>query len=92
MTGSILGMIVLGLIVGAVLALLTLAAGVRGRVEKEPRGIVVTILLGIVGSVVGGVLGRALITSQEGKGTGLVMAMVGALVLLFAYRMTRERT
>jgi uncharacterized membrane protein YeaQ/YmgE (transglycosylase-associated protein family) len=84
MTG-ILIMIVLGLIVGAVAKLL--------MPGNDPGGIVVTILLGIAGAVVGGFLGRVLGLYQEGQPAGFVMSVIGAIVLLFGYRMlTRART
>jgi len=76
---SILVMIGLGLIIGAVAKLL--------MPGKDPGGFIVTVLLGIAGAVVGGVLGRALGLYQEGQPAGFVMSVVGAMVLLFAYRM-----
>jgi uncharacterized membrane protein YeaQ/YmgE (transglycosylase-associated protein family) len=81
---SILVMIVLGLIIGAVAKLL--------MPGNDPGGIIVTILLGIAGALVGGFLGRAVGLYQEGQPAGFVMSVVGALVLLFGYRMlTRAR-
>ena len=83
MTG-ILVMIVLGLIIGAVAKLL--------MPGNDPGGIIVTILLGIAGALVGGFLGRAIGLYQEGQPAGFVMSVIGALVLLFAYRLlTRAR-
>ena len=82
--GSFLAMIVIGLIVGAVAKLL--------MPGDDPGGMIVTILLGIAGAVVGGFLGRALGLYGEGEPTGFVMAVIGAIVLLFGYRMlTRSR-
>src|SRR5262245_17821940 len=82
---GILVMIVLGLIIGAVAKLI-----MPGR---DPGGMIVTILLGITGSIVGGVLGRAVGLYHEGQPAGFVMSVVGALVLLYAYRMlTPART
>lgn len=81
---SILVMIVLGLIIGAVAKLL--------MPGNDPGGIIVTILLGIAGALVGGFLGHAIGLYQEGQPAGFVMSVVGALVLLFGYRMlTRAR-
>jgi uncharacterized membrane protein YeaQ/YmgE (transglycosylase-associated protein family) len=81
---SILVMIVLGLIIGAVAKLL--------MPGNDPGGIIVTILLGIAGALLGGFLGRAIGLYQEGQPAGFVMSVVGALVLLFGYRMlTRAR-
>jgi uncharacterized membrane protein YeaQ/YmgE (transglycosylase-associated protein family) len=81
---DVLAMIVVGLIVGAVGKFLMPGA--------DPGGIVVTILLGIAGSVVGGYLGRALGLYQPGQAAGFIMSVIGAVVLLFAYRaLTRSR-
>ena len=83
MTGFLV-MVVLGLIIGAVAKLV--------MPGDDPGGIIVTILLGIVGAVVGGFLGRAIGLYQEGQPAGFVMSVVGALVLLFVYRLfTRAR-
>ena len=58
----------------------------------DPGGIIVTILLGIAGAVVGGLLGRVIGLYQEGQPAGFVMSVIGALVLLFGYRLlTRQR-
>ena len=64
----------------------------RGN-KGDPGGIVITILLGIVGAVVGGFLGTAL---GFGSVTGfdvrsLLIAIAGTLVLLFAYRFFTSR-
>jgi uncharacterized membrane protein YeaQ/YmgE (transglycosylase-associated protein family) len=83
MTG-ILVMIVLGLIIGAVAKLI--------MPGQDPGGIIITILLGIAGALVGGFLGRAIGLYQEGQPAGFLMSIIGALVLLFVYRMfTRAR-
>jgi uncharacterized membrane protein YeaQ/YmgE (transglycosylase-associated protein family) len=81
---AILVMIVLGLIVGA-LAKLVMPG-------EDPGGIIVTILLGIAGALVGGFLGRAVGLYQEGQPAGFLMSILGALLLLFIYRLlTRAR-
>jgi len=81
---GILVMIVLGLIIGVVAKFV--------MPGDDPGGIIITILLGIAGAVVGGFLGRILGLYQEGQPAGFVMSVIGALVLLFGYRMfTRQR-
>jgi uncharacterized membrane protein YeaQ/YmgE (transglycosylase-associated protein family) len=75
---GILGWIVFGLIIGAVAKLI--------MPGKDPGGIVVTMLLGIVGAVVGGFIGRALGMYEPGQPAGWVMATIGAIVLLAIYR------
>jgi len=61
---------------------------------KDPGGIIVTILLGIAGSMVGGFIGSALGIANPGTGfdlMSLIFAVAGALLLLFLYRMFMAR-
>ncbi len=75
---GVIGWIVFGLIVG-VLAKLVMPG-------KDPGGIVVTVLLGIVGALLGGFLGRALQLYGPGEPAGVIMSVIGAVLLLFGYR------
>jgi uncharacterized membrane protein YeaQ/YmgE (transglycosylase-associated protein family) len=75
---SVLGWIVFGLIVGVLAKLL--------MPGKDPGGLIVTILLGIVGALVGGFIGRLLGFYQPGQPAGYLMAIVGAILVLFIYR------
>ena len=59
---------------------------------KDPGGIIITILLGIAGSFVGGMLGRAFGLYQEGEAAGLILSVVGAILLLIVYRLFRRNT
>ena len=82
--GSILGMIIIGLIAGAIAKLI-----MPGR---DPGGIVVTILLGIAGSFVGGFLFNSLLgRGDESATSGLIGSVIGALILLALYRMFAGR-
>lgn len=84
---GIVGWIVFGLIVGVVAKLL-----MPGR---DPGGMIVTVLLGIAGAVVGGFIGRAMGLYGPQDMAGMVMSVVGAVVLLFLYRLVaggRPRT
>ena len=76
----VIGWIVFGLIVGVVAKLL-----MPGR---DPGGFVVTVVIGIVGALLGGFLGRMLGMYREGDPVGFVMAVIGAIVLLWIYRRT----
>ena len=80
---SILGWILFGLIVGALAKLV-----MPGR---DPGGIIVTMLLGIAGAVIGGLIGRALGFYGPGEAAGFVMSFLGAVVLLVIYRMMVRR-
>jgi len=60
---------------------------------KDPGGIIVTMLIGIVGSLTAGFLGRVLGIYHAGDaGPGLIASVIGAVVLLTIYRaVTRRR-
>ena len=75
---SIIGWILFGLIVGVVAKLI-----MPGR---DPGGMILTILLGIVGALIGGFIGRMLGWYGEGDPVGFIMAVIGAIVVLFGYR------
>lgn len=79
---GILGWVLFGLVVGIVAKLL-----MPGR---DPGGFIITTLLGIVGAVIGGFLGRSLGLYGPGEPAGFLMATLGAVVLLFLYRMFRR--
>ncbi len=84
---GILGWIVFGLVIGAIAKLL-----MPGR---DPGGIIVTMVLGIVGALLGGFVGRALGMYGPNESAGFVMALVGAIAVLLIYRMSiggRHRT
>ena len=77
--------IVLGLIAGAIAKAL--------MPGKDPGGFIVTALIGIVGAFIGGFLGN-MITGQGINGFSLwsiLLAVVGAMLLLWIYRMTAGR-
>lgn len=58
---------------------------------KDPGGCLITIVLGIVGAVVAGFLGRAIGWYDPGEGAGFLAAIVGAVIVLFIYRMVARR-
>ena len=76
---DILLWIVFGLIVGLVAKFV-----MPGR---DPGGMIVTIVLGIVGAMLGGWIGRALGMYQAGQPVGFIMAVIGAVVILAIYRL-----
>ena len=59
---------------------------------KDPGGFIITILLGIAGAFVGGLLGSLVGMGSMGSFSlgSFVTAIVGALVLLFLYRMVKK--
>ena len=52
---------------------------------NEPQGFILTTILGIVGAVVAGFLGRMVGWYEPGEGAGLIGAVVGAIIVLFVY-------
>jgi uncharacterized membrane protein YeaQ/YmgE (transglycosylase-associated protein family) len=54
---------------------------------KDPGGIIVTMLIGIVGALIAGFLGRAVGWYHEGEPAGFIASIVGAILLLIVYRM-----
>ena len=75
--------LVFGLIVGAIARFV-----VPGR---EPGGWVVSMVLGVVGSFLGGFVGRALNVYRDGEPAGFVMSLLGAIVLVVAYQAIARR-
>jgi uncharacterized membrane protein YeaQ/YmgE (transglycosylase-associated protein family) len=54
---------------------------------SDPGGIIVTAVLGIIGAMLGGWLGRVMGLYREGEAAGFIMAVVGAIVVLGLYRL-----
>lgn len=77
---GILWALIIGLVVGAIAKLV-----MPGR---DPGGIIITMLLGVAGSVTAGFLGRAVGWYRSpAEGPGIIASIIGAMVLLFIYRM-----
>lgn len=91
---DILGWIILGLIAGAVAKAI--------MPGKDPGGVFVTIILGVVGALIGGFIARALLGYGSIDSTGqmakpgflmsLVLSVVGAIILLAGYRLIKGRS
>lgn len=76
--------ILFGLIVGAIAKFL-----MPGR---DPGGFVVTALIGMIGSLLGGLIGRALGLYAPGRYTaGFILSIIGAVILLALYRVVVRR-
>jgi len=81
---SILWWIIFGAIIGAIAKLI-----MPGR---DPGGIIVTILLGIAGSVIGGFILGALLPGRAATDpAGWIGSILGAILLLWLYRMYAGR-
>lgn len=70
-----LWVIIIGGVVGFIARLISPA-------PNNPNGIIMTVLLGIVGSVVATFLGRALHLYRPGQGAGFIGAIIGAVIVL----------
>ena len=81
---GVLGWIVFGLVVGIVAKLL-----MPGR---DPGGIIITMLLGIVGAVRRGVRRPRHGPVRPDEAAGFLMSLVGAVALLAVYRLVARRT
>jgi len=68
---------IFGLIIG-LLARAIMPGGQR-------MGLILTMVLGLVGAWLGGVIGRTTGMYREGHPAGFFMALVGALIVLFVY-------
>ncbi len=76
--------IIIGLIVGALAKLI-----MPGR---DPGGIIVTILLGIGGSLLATWLGQAIGWYGPGQGAGFIASVIGAIIILAIYRAVAGRS
>ena len=79
--------IIIGLIAGALARLI-----MPGR---DPMGIIATILLGIVGSILGGLVSWAIWPAERASGVpraGLILSIIGAIVVLWIWRMMKSRS
>lgn len=83
---SIALMVVIGVMVGTLAQLL--------MPIREPGGFILTLVLAIAGSLAAGLLGRALAFGFSGPAQRAVffVSTAGSMLLLFGYRMIRQRT
>lgn len=75
---EIIGTIIIGLVIGVIAKLL-----MPGR---DPGGFIITILLGIAGAFLATWLGQAVGWYEAGEGAGLIASVIGAIIILAAYR------
>lgn len=80
---SLIGAIIIGGIAGAIAKFI-----MPGR---DGGGIIMTIILGIVGALVATFLGQALGWYAPGQSTGFIGSIVGAIIILFIYRLVTGR-
>lgn len=78
---QLIWMVLLGLVAGGIAKLLTPG--------KDPGGWIVTALLGIGGSILGGYL-YGILNLTSGGPAGLVGSVIGAMILLWVYRVVKS--
>lgn len=76
---SIIWTILIGFLIGIVAKFL-----MPGR---DPAGFIITVLIGIAGSFIASFLGGALGWYRVGEPAGFLASVIGAMLLLFGYRM-----
>ncbi|MGE5491543.1 MAG: GlsB/YeaQ/YmgE family stress response membrane protein [Actinomycetota bacterium] len=81
---GILGTILIGLVVGIIAKLI--------HPGRDDLGLIVTILLGIAGSLVAGFVGQAVGWYKPGETAGFIASVIGAVVLLVIYTRLRGRS
>jgi len=91
---DVLAWIVFGLIAGAIAKAI--------MPGKDPGGVIITIVIGIIGSLIGGFIGRAFLGYGRINDTGdfsrpgflmsLLLAVIGAIILLAGYRLIKGRS
>ena len=80
---GIIWTIVLGFVIGVFAKLL--------HPGKENMGFLMTILLGIAGSFLAGVIGQYLGWYQAGEGAGFIASVIVAIILLMIFGRLRQR-
>ena len=81
---SVIGMLLIGLVVGFI------ARAVKPGDDK--LGWIMTILLGIAGSLVATYAGTAMGWYREGEPAGWIASIVGAIILLVIYGLVRKKS
>ncbi|AZG16154.1 MULTISPECIES: GlsB/YeaQ/YmgE family stress response membrane protein [Cupriavidus] len=80
---AFIGTVFVGLIVGL------LARAIKPGDDK--MGWIMTILLGVLGALLAGYVGRAMGFYQPGEAVGWIASILGAMVLLFIYDAVRRK-
>ncbi|MFM0056018.1 GlsB/YeaQ/YmgE family stress response membrane protein [Paraburkholderia phytofirmans] len=81
---SFIGTVIVGLVVGLI------ARAVKPGDDR--MGLIMTIVLGIAGSLIAGYVGRALGWYQPGQAAGWIASVIGAIILLVIYGLVRRRS
>jgi len=80
---AFIGTLIVGLVVGLIARAI--------KPGDDSMGWIMTIVLGIAGSLIAGYVGRALGWYQPGQGAGFIASLLGAILLLWIYRLVVAR-
>ena len=81
---AFIGTLIVGLVIGLIARAL--------KPGDDNMGWIMTIVLGIAGSLIAGYVGRALGWYQPGQPAGWIASVLGAIILLVVWGMIRKRT
>jgi len=81
---GIIWTILLGLVIGVFAKLL--------HPGKENMGFIMTVLLGVAGSFMAGMVGQFLGWYQAGEGAGFIASVIAAIIILVIYGKIRGRS
>jgi uncharacterized membrane protein YeaQ/YmgE (transglycosylase-associated protein family) len=81
---AFIGTLIVGLVIGLIARAL--------KPGDDNMGWIMTIILGIAGSLIAGYVGRALGWYQPGQPAGWIASVIGAIILLVVWGMIRKRT
>ena len=80
---ALLWEILIGLVVGAFAKLI--------MPGKDPGGILVSIIIGIAGSIGATFLGQMIGWYKQGQSAGFIMSVLGAVFILWIYRLVKRK-
>ena len=80
---GIIWTIILGFVIGLIAKLV--------HPGKENMGFIMTVLLGIAGSFLAGIIGQAIGWYKAGEGAGFIASVIVAIILLVIYGQIRSK-
>jgi uncharacterized membrane protein YeaQ/YmgE (transglycosylase-associated protein family) len=80
---ALLWEILIGLVVGVIAKLI--------MPGKDPGGILITIAIGIAGSIGATFLGQLIGWYKQGQSAGFLMSVLGAVLILWIYRLIKSK-
>ncbi|SAL13811.1 transglycosylase-associated protein [Caballeronia arvi] len=81
---AFIGTLIVGLVVGLIARAI--------KPGDDSMGWIMTIVLGIAGSLIAGYVGRAMGWYQPGQPAGWIASVIGAIILLVVWGMIRKRS